>query len=132
MNTIIFKIFIITILTVGLFIYSNQVFASTKIECKTNKDCWDKNQNCYYACENNACNLILTESETRLPEYPNCLGDSVDINYPQDVLCAPDKKLCTDGSYVERAGFKCDFVPCPEIKLSFWGKILNWFKNIFN
>jgi|GEM_PF-6612368 len=59
-------------------------------------------------------------------------GNEIDILGPQDVLCTPDKKECPDGSYVERAGFKCEFMSCPEIKFGFWGKILNWFKNIFN
>jgi len=100
-----------------------------EIKCKKSKDCWDKNKNCENICKNEKCVLDSLTSGASLG-YPNCL-EGIDVTEPQDVLCTPDKKECPDGSYVERAGFKCEFMPCPEIKLGFWGKILNWFKNIF-
>jgi hypothetical protein len=106
----------------------------SKNECNISKDCWDKYQNCYYACNNQTCNLILTESEIRLPEYPNCSqGQGIDINEPQDVICAPDKKQCADGSYVERAGFDCEFMACLSgEKVGFFERIFSWFKDIFS
>jgi len=104
------------------------------LECDTSKDCWDKYQNCYWTCSNKTCKVIFTESEIKLPEYPNCSqGQGIDLNYPQDVLCAPDKKQCADGSYVERAGFDCEFMPCLSgEKVGFLGRIFNWFKNLFS
>jgi len=102
--------------------------------CTSNKNCWDKYQNCYYICDNQTCKIIFTESEIRLPDYPNCSQgqQGIDINEPQDVICAPDKKQCADGSYVERAGFDCEFMPCPVEKVGFFERIINWFKNLFS
>ena len=100
-----------------------------KIECKTNKDCWDKNKSCNNVCENEKCVFDSLTSSASLG-HPNCL-EGIDVAGPQDVLCTPDKKKCSDGSYVERAGFKCEFMLCPEVKVGFWVRILNWFKNLF-
>lgn len=39
------------------------------------------------------------------------------MEIPQNVVfCTDDAKLCMDGSYVGRAGPKCDFYPCPNEK----------------
>jgi len=102
--------------------------------CASDKDCWDKYQNCYYACQNQTCKIILGESEIRLPDYPNCSQgqQNININYPQDVMCTDDVKECPDGSFVSRAGFNCEFMSCPEAKMNFFARIINWFKNLFS
>ena len=33
--------------------------------------------------------------------------------YPEEVVCTADAKLCSDGSYVGRAGPNCEFAACP-------------------
>ncbi len=37
---------------------------------------------------------------------------------PTDYACTQEAKLCPDGSYVGRTGPKCEFAPCPTVKVT--------------
>jgi len=103
-------------------------------ECQTSKECRDRYQSCYYVCENNNCLWTTSplQNGDKIISYPNCSGDEFNVTGPQDVLCAPDRKQCADGSYVGRAGFDCEFMPCLSgEKIGFFERIFSWFRNIF-
>jgi hypothetical protein len=44
---------------------------------------------------------------------------------PEPILCTQDAKLCPDGSYVGRAGPKCEFTACPDPKATTTPPIVN-------
>jgi len=117
-------------------------------DCNMNCTNNENNQSC---CKNGTCINLFDDglpsscSNGNLPEFSGCDADCKPIKeciansngtsyngtLPIDVLCVPDKKQCADGSYVQRAGPDCEFVPCPDEEAGFFMRIINWFKNIF-
>lgn len=47
------------------------------------------------------------------------------LSEPQSVPCTQEAKLCPDGSYVGRTGFKCEFSACPEENNELWKTTTN-------
>ena len=126
----------------------NENVCNCASDCKNG--CENKDNSC---CKNGICARLFEDglpsacSNGNLAEFLGCdadckpvaecknnsPGDGINATGPQDVICAPDKKQCLDGSYVERAGFDCEFMPCLSgEKVGFFEKIFNWFKNLFS